>query len=143
MPTYITNEAQFDIGEGWEDQSIIGFSSPGAAPKSGLVVTKQRLAAGEKVDDVIDKHLRSTSQKLRRFELLESKERTVGGIKAREARFTFSHDGAALYERQVFVQLGDLVWVLTASAIDAKRADVDQAAEKLLASVKFRRPTSG
>lgn len=140
MTIYVTNEAQLEIPEDWGDLSIIQFGSPGPLPRVGLVITKQALVAGQSAQDAVEHHMRSTSQKLRRFQLLERQTRTVGGIKGWDTSFTFSHDGLSLYQRQVVVPWGALLWALTVSGPEARRPEADQVLESAVQSIKFRRP---
>lgn len=142
MSTYVCNEAQFEIGEGWEDQSITAFALPGPAPRVGLVVTRQVLLPGMTAEEIVEGHLKSTSQKLRHFELLEKKSRTVGGLPGWDARFTFNREGLHLYQRQIYIPYGDMIWAITTSSPAARRNEADQAVERMMASVKFRRPNA-
>jgi hypothetical protein len=140
MSTYVTNEAQFDVPDGWEDQTITAFASPGDAPRLGLVITKQPIPEGETADQVIDKHLVNAARKLRRLEMRDRQKRVVGGLPGWDVRFVFSHEGVSIYQRQVFAAYGQQVWVVTVSGVAARTDAVDQALEKMLGTLKFRRP---
>ena len=142
MPIYVTNEAQLDIPDGWEDQSVVAFAAPGGLPRIGLIITKQPLQAGETGAQALDRHLRTSAQKLRRFHLVDRKGRTVGGIRGWDASFTFSHEGLLLYQRQVVAPYGDVLWVMTVSATDERRAEADQLLDRTAQTLKFRRPGS-
>lgn len=143
MPIYVTNEAQLDIPEGWDDQSIVAFVAPGQLPRIGVVITKQALQPGETPEAAVDLHLAQSARRLRRYELIERKTTTVGGLKGQDISFHFSNDGLLVYQRQVIVPYGALLWILTVSSVDSRRAEADQILQRALQSLKFRRPGGG
>jgi hypothetical protein len=102
-------------------------------------ITKQLLPEGKTAEELVDFHVQNLSQKLRRFRLIEKAVVKVGELPAWDIRFSFSHNGLAMYQRQVSVHWYDLLWVLSTSGSDSRKDAIDQTADAILRSIKFRR----
>jgi hypothetical protein len=133
------NEAQFELPANWEDQSVLAFASPGEAPRNAVVITKQLLPEGKTAEELVDFHVQSLSQKLRRFQLIGKAAVKVGELPAWDIRFSFTHHGLAMYQRQVSVHWYDLLWVLSTSGGESRKDAIEHASDAILRSIKFRR----
>ena len=81
----------FEPPEGWVDKTIVAFSAPEGetAMAANFVVTSEPLRDGEDLRTHVDRYLLLAARQLREFELIETRETTLGGLEAVCARFTW------------------------------------------------------
>ena len=140
MPRYETPEVSFDAPNDWEDKTVVAFSAP---PKPGAIVpnvvlTKDKLKAGETLQAYSDRTVVDMVKNLAGFKLIEKEERAIGEVVGVEIKFSWKgSSGKAILQHMVIAQSGgpNVVGLnVTCDLADAKK--VEPIAQRILASFK-------
>jgi hypothetical protein len=144
MSRHESRDVSFDVPRHWEDRTMVAFAAPprqgqGTAPN--FVMTRDVLAGDDTLAGYADRQLAELSKRLTNFELVERRERTLGGVAAIELHFTWSASAGDI-EQRLAMALGRRRTVFCFNATAAK-ADADQMNplfERILSTVRFPRP---
>jgi hypothetical protein len=141
MPTYYVNEAVFALPERrFVDRTIHSLESP-LSGKDPLSVTIRRvpLTEGKTLEELVDEEVAATKAKATSFTVLEQGEVAVGGAPAIVLRVRWRTGDLAYHQRQAHVGF-DGTWIaLAATAPYADRAACDEAFDRILNSLAWRR----
>ena len=135
----------FEAPEGWDDKTIVAFAAPVEPGKfsPNVVMTKDKLKAGETLRSYADRQIMELARRLEGFDLMESGDRTLGGLPAMEYRFTWTSEHAELHQRSVMTASGSDVITFTGTSTHDEEAALDEAMDKLLATVTFPKQAGG
>ncbi|AKT42213.1 DcrB-related protein [Chondromyces crocatus] len=137
MPIYHTDEISFEVPEGFDDRSLTVLS-PTGEPAISLVITREpRTDAplATQVSQVLEAMLKQVPGS----KVTGQRERTMGGLAAREVRTTTAANKILLYARQVFVSYYGTLLTMTVTTKRAHQSFCDRAVESLADSIKFRK----
>jgi hypothetical protein len=144
MSRYESRDITFDVPRHWEDRTMVAFAAPprpGQATAPNVVMTRDLLGPEETLASYADKQLAELSKRLERFELLDKKERTLGGQAAIELHFSWAGSAGEL-EQRLAMALGRrrTVFCLNATAAKVDADQMNPLFERILATVRFPRP---
>jgi hypothetical protein len=139
VPTYLTNDASFELDGVFTDHTVHDLAAPlDDGARLGLWLTREPLPEGGTLRDAASTIVARRSQRLEAFRLLEEREREVGGAEAIEFSARFREGEAVVYERQAHFASGSVWYCLTTRAPFADRAACDEAMEGVVATLLFR-----
>lgn len=139
MAGYRSDQVAFEAPESWEDKTIVAFAAPPTPGKfsPNVVMTKEALKSGESLRSYADRQIMELARRLEGFDLIESGERTVGGLNALEYRFSWTSEHAELHQHTVMVAPKDQVLTFTGTATHEDDASLDEAMVHLLSTISF------
>lgn len=144
MATYHIHEGSYELPPEWRDESVIihSIGEPRGPARYSVVMNRVRPNEGEDLFDFAERQLADLRRSLPGFSLAEQRQLEVDGALALEADYTWTSDRGVLDQRQVYLPAGEVILVVTASALgkipDAQRAEL----AALFASFRFRRGDS-
>lgn len=139
MSTYRMNDAEIDIPEHWSDQTVNIFSaSPEPPAPLSLVITRDRLSPGQDLPEFAEARLSQLETQLDSLKIIEKRQIEVGGHFALEAELRWMSKQGAVHQRQVYVEHGERVLVLTATSPGVISAAHAAEFEQVLSSLKLR-----
>ncbi|XYI02063.1 DcrB-related protein [Sorangium sp. So ce1128] len=106
MPRYENSEVSFDVPRDWEDRSVVAFAAPpepGQAAAASVVMTRDRLAAGEDLRRYADRQLLELAKRLEGFQLLARHDLPAGDRPGLELRFAWRGHTGPLEQRLLFL----------------------------------------
>ncbi|MBC8103615.1 MAG: DcrB-related protein [Cytophagales bacterium] len=139
--TFRMTEAQFDLPDGWQDQSvqILAAGPPDTAPEFSFVVSRQPIPAGKDLDAFVTGEMELLKGALSRFRLLRRVDTTLDGVPAVEAEFTWSREGQPVQQHQTYLFYRRIALTLTASALLGNFPRYNGDLQRLLASFELER----
>jgi hypothetical protein len=139
----------FDVPEGWTDRTILAFAAPSDDPKDhqpNVVMTREDLAEGDTVRTHADRTLLDMAKNLEGFDILESRETTLGGLRAVHLRFKWKSNAGELEQGMTLCEgppqpgdKGRFATIITTTAQDKALAEVRPYFDRLLSSFQFAR----
>jgi hypothetical protein len=139
MATYHIDEAEFEIPEGWIDQSINIFAAGTTPPLPlSLVISRDRWPPEQDFATTADAKLAELKSRLKQFRLLEKRQLTVAGVLALETEFTWRADQGPMHQRQIFVPAQGVVLVITATAPVKIAEEQREEIERLLSTFRLK-----
>lgn len=113
MMPYRIQEADLDIPEDWNDQTLNLFKLPavGEAKEASFVISRDALGGHDSFPDYVASQLTSAEQQLPGFKLLQTWDFELHGFSAVLADYVWQREGHELMLRQVFVLHGDNVLI--------------------------------
>ena len=107
--------------------------------RMSLVLTRE--PRGEmSLEEIHRKSTELLTVSLRRFRSETPRTMRIGGFAALEFGVSWMHDEGPMVHRIALIEYFDQVLTLTVAGPETLRAQVEKAAESILASMKFRRP---
>ena len=139
MSMYTMNDAELDIPEAWTDQSVNVFSASSAPPvPMSLVITRDRLGPGQELAEFAEVKLGELESQLDSFKVIEKRQVEVAGQVALEAEIRWSSKQGPVHQRQVYIDHGQKVLVLTATAAGTISEAYAEQFDQILATLKLR-----
>lgn len=108
MPRYQGPELSFDVPRDWEDRTMVAYAAPlrpGQASAANLVMTRERLPAGETLASYVERHIEQLEQRLDRFALLSKQDHPVDGRPAVRIRFSSSGPNGRFEQHLTVIEL--------------------------------------
>jgi hypothetical protein len=141
MSRYEGKELSFEIPDGWQDRSIVAFSSPIAPDKViglNVVATRDELQAGDTLNAYATRVAAGLSQSYENLSILERKDRREGPLAIIELLFRFDGDNGPTFQHMAIV-MGQppRVWVLTGTAPESESREIKPVMEKVLATLRL------
>lgn len=145
MAQFRNDLVAFEAPADWDDKTIVAFAAPVMPGKfsPNLVMTKDKLKPGETLRSYGDRQIMELARRLEGFDLVDSGERTLGGLPALEYRFSWISDVAQLHQHTVMTAAGDQILTFTGTAVREEEAVLDKAMEQTLSTVSFPHLTPG
>ncbi|MBC3363615.1 DcrB-related protein [Pseudomonas sp. SWRI154] len=105
MTLYRLHEADFDIPDTWQDQSINIFKLPavGGAKEASFVISRDPSRGDTPFNDYVDQQLASAEQQLPGFKLIKRWDFFLHEHAAVLLDYTWQREGRELMLRQVFI----------------------------------------
>jgi len=112
------NEFSTVIPDAWEDRTMITMVAPFRAGQfaSNVVITRHFVGAGESLEDFVEQQLQIMRESLPTFELLDSRDNTLGGFPSSQQLHRFQTENGFLQQVQTFVLANQVVYVITGTA---------------------------
>jgi hypothetical protein len=145
MPRYDHNGIAFDTPEDWIDRTIVAFGAPVEKPGSpnapNIVMTQEMMRDGDTLRMQADRQLMDLAKHLHDFDILESRQTTVGGLPAIHMRFSWVSQLGGLEQSYTLVEravaAGRMVVVFTGTVRTEDAAKLRPVFSKVLESVRF------
>ena len=153
MGTHQHKNMAFDLPDRWVDRTVVAFSAPAQPdiPKEHLpnvVMTREALAEGDTLRTHADKTLLEMAKQLDGFDILESRETVLGGLRAVHIRFKWISSFGELEQGMTMCEsppepddTGRFATLVTTSAHAKVAAQAKPVFEQVLGSFRFSRPT--
>jgi hypothetical protein len=139
VPSYLTNEASFELEGTFTDHTVHDLEAPlGDGARLGLWLSREPLPAEGTLRDAASARVAQRKERLEAYGVLAQREGGVAGAEAIEFRAQFRDGDAIVYERQTHFALGSAWYCLTTRAPIADRAACDDAMERVVATLLFR-----
>jgi hypothetical protein len=144
MPLHTDKDASFETPEDWVDRTIVAHSAASSKPRDAapnFVMTREAMREGDTLRAHADRQLLELGRHLKDFDLLESKETTLGGQPAVFLRYTWmGHLG--LLEQTVTIvarvfEHGRLATSFTTTAPSQDASKAKPVFEEILKTVRF------
>jgi hypothetical protein len=146
MPRHEDKYLGLDVPRLWEDRSITAFAAPSDAKRDGtanMVVTRDKPAAGESLDDYVARQLSELATSRDGFEQRERQTIDIGGTRAWLVMCASHGTAGALDQRLVFAPLSDgQIMCLTLTTPRADAAQMGPLFDHIVRSLTLE-PTSG
>ncbi|MCP1616218.1 hypothetical protein FBY21_0827 [Pseudomonas sp. SLBN-26] len=115
MTLYRLNEADLDVPDAWQDQSINIFKLPatGSAKEASFVISRDPSQGDMPFADYIAQQLANARQQLPGFTLVKQWDINLNGAPAVLLDYTWQRDGRVLMLRQVFIERKPAVLITT------------------------------
>lgn len=115
MPLYRLQEADLDIPDAWQDQSINIFKLPavGSAKEASFVISRDPSQGDALFADYIEAQLASAEQQLPGFNLIKRWDFVLHAHAATLLDYSWQREGRELMLRQVFVERKPAVLITT------------------------------
>lgn len=112
---YRIQEADLDIPETWQDQSINIFKLPavGGAKEASFVISRDGSQGDAIFADYIDKQVKSAEQQLPEFRLVQRWDTVLHEHAATLLDYTWKREGRELMLRQMFIERKPAVLITT------------------------------
>lgn len=107
-------------------------------PEWNIVVSRDKLDAGETLSDYLNKQLGEMPKALPRFRLQSDEEKTIDGIPAREVVSTWIGDGGTVRQKQMVLVKDGKSLVFTFTVLDRLYSDYSDILDEFLKSFVFR-----
>lgn len=137
MAAYVTDEASFEIPDGFVDRSITMLSTTRGGSPMSVVLNR------DPVREPLEKQVATTLEAVKKAapatKVVGVRAREVGGLPGREARLNVIAQKQALYVRQAYVTYYERLLTITITGQRGHQATLDSVAEKLLSTMQFRR----
>jgi hypothetical protein len=106
------------VPEGWSDRSVYCVTTPGAGElQATFAVTRSECPRGVTLADCAQDQLRQLAGQLAEFQVIRSEKRLLGTRECQRAQFTWkTAEGLVVRQSQWYLQQGDHVFALTATA---------------------------
>lgn len=133
------------IPERWEDKTVVVFTAPtrkGKLAQPNVVLTRSPLPSGQSLRTFASNELTAMARALKAFELIETRERAIGGAPAIEHRFAWEGQSGSVVQRILFVENGGCVHNVTVTAARTEASELDETFERIFASVVLAPSTS-
>jgi hypothetical protein len=139
VPTYLTNEASFELDGSFTDHTAHHLESLlGDDARLGLWLFREPLPAGSALRDAATAHVAERRDRVDGYEVLAERDGEVAGAAAIEFRARFREDDAIVYERQTHFAVGGVRHCLTTRAPIADRTACDDAMDRVVATLLLR-----
>lgn len=115
MTLYRMQEAELEIPEAWQDQSINVFKLPAmnGGREASFVISRDAGQGDSSFPDYIAEQLKSAEQQLPRFKLHQSWDFVLHGHTATLLDYSWEREGRELMLRQVFVEHKPAILIAT------------------------------
>ena len=149
MGTHQHKGMTFDLPDRWVDRTVVAFSAPPQAdvPKEHLpnvVMTREALAEGDTLRTHADKTLLEMAKQLDGFDILESRETVLAGLRAVHIRFKWTSSFGDLEQGMTMCESppepedsGRFATLITTSAHAKVAAQAQPVFEQVLSSFRF------
>lgn len=137
MTLYRLQEADLEIPDTWQDQSINIFKLPavGGAQEASFVISRDPNQGDTSFVDYIAKQLYSAEQQLPGFELIKRWDFVLHGHAAVLFDYSWKRDGRELMLRQVFVERKPAVLITTLTTTPADMVHHEPAWKQAMATL--------
>ncbi|SDB67953.1 hypothetical protein SAMN03159382_06071 [Pseudomonas sp. NFACC23-1] len=115
MTSYRIQEADLEIPDTWQDQSINIFKLPavGPAKEASFVISRDTTQGDAPFAEYVDRQLKSAEQQLPGFKLVQRWDTVLHGHTATLLDYTWQREGRDLMLRQVFIERKPSVVITT------------------------------
>jgi hypothetical protein len=112
---YRIQEADLDIPDTWQDQSINIFKLPavGGAKEASFVISRDASQGDAIFADYVDKQVKSAEQQLPEFKLVQRWDTVLHAHAATLLDYTWKREGRELMLRQMFIERKPAVLITT------------------------------
>lgn len=141
MATFVINEGQFEIADGWEDRSVTLLTFPPGHPKpdATFTVTRETMNAGGSLAAYIEQQLVKLASTCPQFQLLNRADVNLGGTPSHLLEYTWrTPDLGAIHQLQAVLVSGAKAVALTATAQADKFPAFAAAFQSLFQSFRLR-----
>ncbi len=139
MSLYHINEGVLDLPDNWSDRTMNIFTPDESEnPEWNIVVSRDKLGAGETLSDYLDKQLAEMPNALPRFRLQSDEEKTIDGTPAREVVSTWIGDGGTVRQKQVVMVKDGKSLVFTFTVLERLYSNYSKVLDDFLKSFVFR-----
>lgn len=137
MALYRIQEADLDIPEDWQDQSINIFKLPavGTAQEASFVITRDASGRNTPFAEYVANQLRSAEQQLPGFKLIQTWDFLMHGHNATLFDYTWQREGRDLMLRQVFIEQQPAVLITTLTTTPHDLAQHETAWKQTMATL--------
>jgi hypothetical protein len=134
---YRIQEADLDIPDAWQDQSINIFKLPatGSAKEASFVISRDPSQGDTPFADYVSRQLQSAEQQLPGFKLVKRWDFILHGHAATLLDYTWQREGRDLMLRQVFVERKPAVLITTLTTTPDDIAHHDAAWKQAMQSL--------
>ncbi|UVM50332.1 DcrB-related protein [Pseudomonas sp. B21-015] len=138
MTSYRIQEADLDIPDTWQDQSINIFKLPavGKAKEASFVISRDATQGDSTFAEYVDRQLKSAEQQLPSFKLVQRWDMVLHGHTATLLDYTWQREGRELMLRQVFIERKPSVLITTLTTTPSDLAHHEQAWKRVMHSLK-------
>ncbi len=138
MPNYLINEGNFDLPDGWIDQTINVFpNSPSSPADFSVVITRDNPFANETLQGYFERQIKQLPDALPGFKELRRGSLTVGEQEAVDIEYTWIGKGKKMHIRQVCVIVKNSILNITATAVAPHFPKYSPQFDDILVSFKF------
>lgn len=116
MSLYRLQEGSLDLDDGWQDRSVTLLVPAGLPDGVNLVVTRDDLPPGMKLDDHLARQMMSLRREMTGFTLLEDAPAELDGRPARLIEFRWVNGAAPLYQMMLVALDGNRLLNFAASS---------------------------
>lgn len=143
MTSYRIQEADLDIPDAWQDQSINIFKLPamGGAKEASFVISRDAGQGEEAFADYVANQLKSAEQQLPGFKLVQTWDFVLHGHAATLLDYTWQREGRDLMLRQVFIERKPAVLITTLTTTPGDLVHHEPAWKQVMAAL-IPRPTA-
>ncbi len=147
MAIYQHKDVSLEAPDGWAERTMVSFSAPrvkGEPPTgTNFVMTHESLPEGDSLRSYADRQLIDMGRGLKEFDILDSRERLVGGRRAIFFLLTWSSSFGALEQAMVIVDgLDGKIVVFTSTSLEKTAPESRKQFARMLDSVKFGSPAA-
>lgn len=138
MTLYRIQEADLDIPDAWQDQSINIFKLPavGGAKEASFVISRDASQGDAIFADYIDKQVKSAEQQLPEFKLVQRWDTVLYEHAATLLDYTWKREGRELMLRQMFIERKPAVLITTLTTTPSDLAHHETAWKIAMSSLK-------
>ncbi len=141
---YRIQEADLEIPETWQDQSINIFKLPatGNAKEASFVISRDATQGDSTFVEYIDRQVKSAEQQLPGFKLIQRWDMVLHGHTATLLDYTWQREGRELMLRQVFIERKPSVLITTLTTTPSDLVHHEQAWKLVMHSLKPQLPVT-
>jgi hypothetical protein len=140
MSLYHINEGTFELPDAWVDRTMHIFTPDDTeTPDWNIVVSRDKLEAGETLSGYLDKQLAEMPKALSRFRLISNEEIAVGDIPARQVVSTWIGDGGTVRQKQVVFAVKGQSLVFTFTVLERAYQKYETILDDFLQTFALRR----
>ncbi|MGC5704385.1 DcrB-related protein [Pseudomonas sp. NFXW11] len=138
MSSYRIQEADLDIPDAWQDQSINIFKLPAVngAQEASFVISRDRSQGDTPFADYVANQLNAAEQQLPEFKLIKRWDFDMHGHAAVLLDYSWKREGRELLLRQVFVERKPAVLITTLTTTANDLAQHEPAWKQAMQSLK-------
>lgn len=109
--------ATFEAPRGWKEESVLFLTAPGPRPAPNVAVQRVSVSGDETLDTFAAKKIAELSALLAGFEIEDSRETTVAGVRAIALRVTWEDLEGPMIQRHVFLKVSDGVFLVSGTSM--------------------------
>jgi len=137
MTLYRTQEAELEIPESWQDQSINIFKLPAVngSNEASFVISRDAGQGDDSFAEYVVKQLKSAEQQLPAFKLIQTWDFVLHGHAATLLDYSWEREGRELMLRQVFVERKPAVLITTLTTTPGDLMHHERAWKQVMATL--------
>lgn len=138
MRQFRSDELSFEMPEGWDAKTVIGFEGPktdGRSHGPNVMLVQQPLRASESLTTFAAKKLASLASSLSGFELLERRDLVVGGVRAVQLHFKWDSAEGPMTQRMTMLTRSSVILSVAATGADGDQSKCSAALHHVLSTL--------